>query len=83
MYPDIFIGRFSAETAAQVTAQINKAIVYERDLTTTDNWLSKALGIASAEGGGTQGDNGESDIAHMNLIRTDLLNYGYTSVDQV
>jgi agmatine/peptidylarginine deiminase len=81
-YPDIFIGRFSAETAAQVTAQINKAIAYERDVTTSDTWLSRALGIASDEGG-SGGDNGESDIAHMNNIRTDLLNYGYTSVDQV
>jgi gingipain R len=26
---------------------------------------------------------GESDIAHMNNIRTDLLNYGYTTVDQI
>ena len=82
-YPDIFIGRFSAETTAQVTAQINKAIVYERDVTTSDTWLSKALGIASAEGGGSQGDNGESDIQHMNNIRTKLLNYGYSSVDQI
>ncbi len=82
-YPDIFIGRFSAETAAQVTAQINKAIAYERDVTTSDTWLSRAMGIASAEGGGSQGDNGESDITHMNNIRTDLLNFGYTSVDQV
>jgi len=81
-YPDIFIGRFSAETAAQVTAQINKAIAYERDVTTSDTWLSRALGIASDEGG-SGGDNGESDIAHMNNIRTDLLNYGYTSVDQI
>lgn len=82
-YPDIFIGRFSAETAAQVTAQINKAIAYERDATTSDTWLARAMGIASSEGGGSLGDNGESDIAHMNLIRTDLLNYGYTSVDQI
>ena len=82
-YPDIFIGRFSAENTTQVTAQVNKTIAYERDAATTDTWLSRALGIASAEGGSGQGDNGESDIAHMNLIRTDLLNYGYTSVDQV
>ncbi len=82
-YPDIFIGRFSAETTAQVTAQINKAIAYERDVTTSDTWLSRAMGIASAEGGGSQGDNGESDIAHMNNIRTDLLGYGYTTVDQI
>ncbi|MBM4402943.1 MAG: hypothetical protein FJ042_00905, partial [Candidatus Cloacimonetes bacterium] len=82
-YPDIFIGRFSAETSAQVTAQINKAIVYERDLNVIDTWLKNALGIASAEGGGSQGDNGESDIQHMNIIRTRLMTYGYTSVDQV
>ena len=82
-YPDIFIGRFSAQTTAEVTAQVNKTILYERDLNTSATWLSQAMGIASAEGGGGQGDNGESDIQHMNLIRTDLLNYGYTSVDQI
>ncbi|MDD2229339.1 MAG: C25 family cysteine peptidase [Candidatus Cloacimonetes bacterium] len=81
-YPDIFIGRFSAETTAQVTTQINKAIVYERDATTSDTWLSRAMGIASDESGSSP-DMGESDIQHMNNIRTDLLGYGYTSVDQV
>ncbi|MDY0151547.1 MAG: C25 family cysteine peptidase [Candidatus Cloacimonas sp.] len=80
-YPDIFVGRFSAETTAQVTAQVNKAIVYERDATTGDTWLSKALGISDSA---TQtGDDSETDINHMNNIRTKLLNYGYTSVDQV
>ncbi|GAB1365974.1 hypothetical protein MASR1M36_08450 [Candidatus Cloacimonadaceae bacterium] len=83
MYPDIFIGRFSGTTATEISAQVNKAIVYERDLNTSATWLSQAMGIASAEGGGSQGDNGESDITHMNNIRTDLLGYGYTSVDQV
>ena len=82
-YPDIFIGRFSAQTTAEVTAQVNKSIQYEKDLNTSATWLSKAMGIASAEGSGGQGDNQESDITHMNLIRTDLLNYGYTSVDQI
>ena len=82
-YPDIFIGRFSAQTTADVIAQVNKTILYEKDLNTSATWLSQAMGIASAEGGGDQGDNGESDITHMNLIRTDLLNYGYTSVDQI
>ncbi len=81
-YPDIFVGRFSAETSAQVTAQINKAIVYERDLDATDTWLRNAMGIASSEGAGI-GDNGESDIQHMNIIRTVLMNYGYQTVDQL
>ena len=82
-YPDIFIGRFSAQTTAEVTAQVNKTIQYEKDLNTSATWLSKAMGIASAEGTSGEGDNGESDITHMNLIRTKLLNYGYTSVDQI
>ncbi len=82
-YPDIFIGRFSAQTVAELTPQINKAIVYERDLNTSATWLARATGLASAEGGSGLGDNGESDIAHMNLIRTDLLNYGYSTVDQI
>ncbi len=82
-YPDIFIGRFSATTTTELNAQINKAIAYERDTDTGDTWLQRAMGIASAEGGGSTGDMGESDIQHMNNIRTDLLNDGYTSVDQI
>ena len=82
-YPDIFIGRFSAETVADVTTQVNRTITYERDLTTSATWLSNGTCIASAEGGGTQGDDGESDIAHQNNIRTDMLGYGYTTVDQI
>ncbi len=81
-YPDIFIGRFSAETTAQVTAQINKVIASERDFTTSDTWLRGATGIASNEGG-AGADNNETDIQHMNIIRNKLLNYGYTTVDQI
>lgn len=82
-YPELFIGRFSAETVAQAETQVLRSIWYERDITVEDGtWIKKATGIASSEGGGGQGDMGESDIAHQNLIRTDLLNYGYTSVDQ-
>lgn len=67
---------------AELNAQINKTIAYERDATTSDTWLSRAMGIASDEGG-SNGDNAETDIQHMNVIRNKLLNYGYTSVDQV
>ena len=81
-YPDIFIGRFSAQSTSDVTAQINKVIASERDFTTSDTWLRSAMGIASNEGG-SGGDMGESDIQHMNIIRNKLLNYGYTTVDQV
>lgn len=82
-YPDIFVGRFSATNATELNAQINKAIAYERDVSTTATWLQRAMGIASSQGGGSLGDNGESDIQHMNNIRSDLLAYGYSPVDQI
>jgi hypothetical protein len=82
-YPDIYIGRFSASTVADMQTQILRSVQYERDTPVGANYLQNATGIASNEGGGSQGDMGESDIAHMNLIRTDLMGYGYTTVDQI
>jgi hypothetical protein len=41
MYPDIFIGRFSGTTATEISAQVNKAIVYERDLNTSATGFPK------------------------------------------
>jgi uncharacterized repeat protein (TIGR02543 family) len=79
-YNDVFIGRFSASTAARVTTQCNRVITYERDLTTSATWLQVAQGIAKKEGG--SGHNGEDDYQHMDVIRTDLLNYGYNTVYQ-
>ncbi|MFA7057968.1 MAG: C25 family cysteine peptidase [Candidatus Cloacimonadales bacterium] len=81
-YPDIFIGRFSAENTDQLLTQVERTLEYERDLNTSATHLNKAMGIASSEGG-SQGDNGETDIQHMNIIRNNLLNYNYTSVDQI
>lgn len=82
-YPDIYVGRFSAQTVAELQTQVQKTIYYERDVLNGATWVQKGMVIASNEGGGSQGDNGESDQAHEELIRTDLLNYGYTSVDQM
>ena len=79
-YNDVFIGRFSASTAARVTTQCNRVITYERDLTTSASWLQVAQGIAKKEGG--SGHNGEDDYQHIDVIRTDLLNYGYSPVYQ-
>jgi len=75
-YPEIFVGRFSAENVSQVETQVAKTINYERDITTTDDWFNTASGIASNEG------SNPSDIQHQNGIRTRLLNYTYTHVDQ-
>ena len=80
IYNDVIIGRFSASTAARVTTQCNRAITYERDLTASASWLQVAEGISRKEGGA--GHNNEDDYQHMNNIRTDLLNYGYSPVYQ-
>lgn len=82
-YPDIFIGRFSCESESDLQTQINRSITYERDMQNGSTWLQRAMGIASNEGGGGQGDNNESDEQHMNIIRNNLLTYGYSSVDQI
>ncbi|MCR5241363.1 MAG: hypothetical protein K6D61_00615, partial [Prevotella sp.] len=80
IYNDVFIGRFSAQTVAQVTTQVNRIITYERDLTTSDTWLQNADGISRNEGG--SGHNGEDDYEHIDNIRTDLLGFGYNTVYQ-
>ncbi len=80
IYNDLFIGRFSASSAAQVTSQVQKVIKYERDLTTTDTWLQNGLGVSTSEGSG--GHNNEDDYQHIENLRTDLLNYGYSTVYQ-
>jgi len=82
-YPDIYVGRFSAESVADVETQVERSIYYERDITgENSDWLHKGTGIASALGSG-QGHNGEADYQHMNLIRNDLMDYTYTDVDQI
>jgi len=81
-YPEIFVGRFSAETPEHVQTQVARTIAYERDTPagTGSEWLQMGLGVASDQG---PGHFGEYDDEHMNLIRDDLLGYGYLAVDQI
>lgn len=75
-YQDIFVGRFSAETGAQVTTQVDRTITYERDILSSATWFNHAIGFGSSEG---TGDDGEYDYEHINNILTDLDGYGYTT----
>ena len=81
-YADVFIGRFSGQTVADIQNMVRKVILYEKELTTSATWLSNAYGSASNEGGGSSGHNqghgNESDMTHMGYIQTDLETYGYT-----
>jgi len=74
-YPDIFLGKISAETVEQVETQVQRFIEYEQNPTVTSHFTS-FMGLASNQG---PGDNNEYDYQHIRNIDNKLLNYTYTS----
>jgi agmatine/peptidylarginine deiminase len=78
-YQDIFIGRFSAQTEAQVMTQVERSIEYERYPQAGETWYSNATGIGSPEG---TGDDNEYDWQHIRNIRNLLYTFTYTWVDE-
>lgn len=76
-YPDIYVGRFSAESVADVQTQVQRSIAFEQNGYNTADWFKKGVGIASAEG------SGESDAQHITNIKTKLQNAGYTQIDSI
>ena len=81
-YPEVFVGRFSAGSAADVEHQVEKVIYYERDMAADADWLGKGIGIGSTEGQGSGHNGGESDYQHIEYIRDTLMHYTYNEVSQ-
>jgi len=79
-YPDLFVGRFSAQNIGQLETQVERSIEYEKEPQIGADWYHKGTGIASNLG---PGDDGEYDDEHIDNIRDDLLDYTYTLVDQI
>jgi Peptidase family C25/Propeptide_C25/Peptidase family C25, C terminal ig-like domain/PKD domain len=79
-YPDLFVGRFSAENIAQAQTQANRTIAYERDPQVDATWYEKGVGIASSQG---VGDDNEYDYEHIRNIRSLLFNFTYVAVDEL
>jgi hypothetical protein len=79
-YFELFVGRFSAENVGHVTTQVERTVEYERDPQLGAAWYHKGIGIASNQG---PGHYGEYDDEHMDLIRDQLLHYGYDEIDRV
>ena len=82
-YPDLFVGRFSAENEDHVTTMVNRVLAYEKNPTSDTAWYTKAIGIASNQG---PGDDGEMDYEHIRNIQDNKLipftyNYGYEFFD--
>ncbi|MFZ4520094.1 MAG: C25 family cysteine peptidase [Bacteroidales bacterium] len=75
-YPEVFVGRFSAETVAQVQTQVQRTLEYEQNPQfLTDDWYSTVIGIGSDQG---PGDDNEMDYQHIRNQQTLLLGYNYT-----
>ncbi len=78
-YPDLFVGRFSAQTEAQVITQVQRTIDYEKYPNEDEtDWYTKCMSVASQEG---PGDNGEYDYQHLrNISDNKLLPFTYDYV---
>jgi hypothetical protein len=81
-YPEIMVGRFSAESIADVQTQVDRTIEYELMPATLQDWFWKGMGVSSNQGAGI-GDDGESDDVHVGNIREQLLACGYTEMDEI
>lgn len=74
-YPEIYIGRFSAESTTDVNVQVTRTLNYEKTPNQSSDWLNRTLGIGSDQG---PGDDNEYDYQHIRNLQTDLMNYQYT-----
>ena len=74
-YPEVIVGRFSAEDKSQVTTQVNRVLQYEQIPPNSDAY-AKGVGVGSSEG---PGDDNEYDYQHLRNIREGLLDYTYTT----
>jgi hypothetical protein len=75
-YPEIFVGRFSAESVAHVNTQVERIIGYEKNPSTSTGGFNTNIGIASNQG---PGDDNEMDYDHIRNMQNDLLAYTYGS----
>jgi len=70
-YPDIFVGRFSAENTDEVRTQVTRSLRFEHPHLESQAAARAAVGIASEQG---PGDDGEYDYEHVRNINAKLLN---------
>ena len=79
-YPEIIVGRFSAENSSHVATQVQRVINYERYPNANGSWYTTSLGVASNQG---PGDDNEDDCEHVQNINSILENYNYNSSSEI
>ena len=81
-YPEFFVGRLLVHTVAEMQTVVDRTLEYEKTPFLGEEWFNAAVGIGSTEGSGI-GDNNESDWQHQNVIKNQLLDYGFQDVWEV
>ena len=79
-YPDVFVGRFSASNATDLSVYLARNMEYEITPLTGD-WYQKAIGLGSDEGQGF-GYLGNADWAHLRAIRDVLMDFTFDEVHE-
>jgi len=80
--PDLYYGRLSATSAAHLTNQLNKIMMYESYSMPEPSYLGKAVLIAGTDGNGyspTHAD-GQVNYIYNNYINTNSTTHNYTTV---
>lgn len=79
-YPEVIVGRFSANTPSELETQIERSLNYEMHPDPSGQWYHKGVCIGSDQG---PGDDNEMDFEHEQNIRQKLLSYTYTDDDEL
>ncbi len=72
-YVEVFVGRFSGTSSSHIKTQVEKVLFYEREITSSDTWLSNAYGTYSS--------NEQDDKDAIAEIKIDLEGFTYTTVN--
>lgn len=82
-YHDLYVSRLPAATVADLAGQLGRVVMYERwqwPGAADGAWCGSAVGIASDA---NQGNLGLRDREAMELVRADLMQYGYSPCDAI
>ncbi len=80
LFPEIYYGRFSAQTTAQLQPQIDKTLQYEQYLMPDPSYLDEVVMIAGMDSGhGNDWGNGQINYGTINYFNTDhgILSHTY------
>jgi hypothetical protein len=79
-YSEVFVGRFSAQTIADVQTLVQRTLEYEMNPLTVNGWHGRGVCIGSDQG---PGDDNEMDYEHERNIRAKELGFTYTDVAEL